>query len=65
MQEIGGVTVRRAAIQADLVQPIGVTVDQANRTPTFAFDPSLKQTFFNDYSLASRWQAQLGLRFNF
>ncbi len=57
--------VRQAATQTGLVQPIGVTVDAATSTPTYAFDPSLKQTFFNDFSLASRWQAQLGLRFNF
>lgn len=57
--------VRQAATSTGLVQPIGVSVDGATGTPTYSFDSSLKQTFFNDFSLASRWQAQLGLRFNF
>lgn len=45
-------------------QPIGVTVD-TNGNPTYSFDTNLKNTFADDFSLLSRWQAQLGLRFIF
>ncbi len=45
-------------------QPIGVTVDAAGN-PTYSFDPALKNTFTNDFSLASRWQVQFGLRYIF
>jgi len=45
-------------------QPIGVTVD-ANSIPTYSFDPSLKSTFTDDFSLLSRWQLQAGLRYIF
>lgn len=44
-------------------QPVGVSV--ANGTPTYAFDPSLRSSFTNDFSLLSRWQMQVGLRFRF
>lgn len=56
--------VRQAATSTGLSQPIGVSVD-GNGVPTYSFDPDLKETFFNDFSLNSRWQAQLGLRYNF
>ncbi|WP_299439253.1 carboxypeptidase regulatory-like domain-containing protein [uncultured Aquimarina sp.] len=45
-------------------QPIGVTVDASN-TPTYSFDTSQTSTFTNDFSLDSRWQAQVGLRYIF
>ncbi|MFV8226769.1 TonB-dependent receptor [Christiangramia aquimixticola] len=45
-------------------QPIGVTVDETN-TPVYSFDKSQKRTFGNDFSLDSRWQAQVGLRYIF
>jgi hypothetical protein len=45
-------------------QPIGVAVDPAGN-PTYSFDPSLKNTFTNDFSLVSRWQVQFGLRYSF
>ncbi len=45
-------------------QPIGVYLD-ANGEPVYSFDPALKETFTNDYSLDSRWQIQLGLRYRF
>lgn len=45
-------------------QPIGVTVDETN-TPVYSFDPSQKNTFANDFSLDSRWQMQVGLRYIF
>lgn len=44
-------------------QPIGVQVTDG--TPTYSFDPSLTRTFTNDFSLLSRWQAQIGLRYIF
>lgn len=45
-------------------QPLGVTVDDTN-TPVYSFDPSQKSTFANDFSLDSRWQMQVGLRYIF
>lgn len=44
-------------------QPIGVSV--ADGVPTYSFDTSLTSTFANDFSLLSRWQLQLGLRYIF
>jgi hypothetical protein len=51
--------------QPNNVQPIGVTVDPGTSTPTYTFNPDLKETFGYDTSLASRWQAQFGLRYIF
>ncbi|MDX2285610.1 MAG: carboxypeptidase regulatory-like domain-containing protein [Bacteroidia bacterium] len=45
-------------------QPVGVTVD-GNGVPTYSFDPSLTSSFAADFSLASRWQARIGLRYSF
>ena len=45
------------------VQPIGVTV--SGNTPTYTFDGTQKKTFNYDASLASRWQAQFGVRYIF
>jgi hypothetical protein len=50
--------------QPNAVQPIGVTVDAAG-TPTYTFNPDLKETFVYDASLLSRWQVQFGLRYIF
>ena len=44
-------------------QPVGVTVD--GNVPTYSFDTTQKSTFVDDFSLASRWQIQLGLRYIF
>jgi hypothetical protein len=44
-------------------QPIGVSVSGSD--PTYKFDPNLKNTFTNDFSLLSRWQLQFGLRYSF
>jgi hypothetical protein len=46
-------------------QPLGVSVDPATGVPTYTFDTNLRNTFSQDFSLLSRWQAQLGLRFIF
>jgi Carboxypeptidase regulatory-like domain len=56
--------VRQFASQTGLLQPVAVGFD-ANNAPVYTFDPSQKSTFFNDFSLASRWQLQLGLRYSF
>jgi hypothetical protein len=56
--------VRQFATQTGLAQPIAVSVDAAGK-PTYQFDVSQKQTFFNDFSLLSRWNMQLGLRYSF
>ena len=44
-------------------QPIGV--DTSSGSPVYSFDTTLKHTFFNDYSMDSRWQLQAGLRYSF
>ena len=50
-------------------QPISVHFEDVdnngNPDPVYTFDPSLKETFYNDYSLRSRWQMQIGLRYIF
>ena len=46
-------------------QPIGVSVDAATGTPTYSFDPNLKESFVYNSSLLSRWQMQFGLRYSF
>ncbi|MEE9438608.1 MAG: TonB-dependent receptor, partial [Saprospiraceae bacterium] len=51
------------ASQTGLAQVVGVSVEES--VPTYSFDAAQKQTFFDDFSLASRWQAQVGLRFIF
>jgi hypothetical protein len=55
--------VREIATNTGLAQPIGVVVN--NGDPTYSFDAAQTATFYNDFSLASRWQAQVGLRYNF
>lgn len=46
-------------------QPVGVVVDEATRIPTYTFDTTQTKTYGNDFSLNSRWQAQIGLRYIF
>ena len=46
-------------------QPLGVTSVDANGVPTFSFDTQIKDSFVQDFSLLSRWQMQLGLRYSF
>lgn len=55
--------VRQRASNTGLSQPIAVSVTDGD--PVYTFDESLTQTFFNDFGLSSRWQAQLGLRYIF
>jgi len=55
--------VRKTATNSGYFQPLSVTL--AGTTPTYQFDPSLKQTFTASPDLASRWQMQFGLRFIF
>ena len=50
--------------QPNNVQPIGVSVDGTG-TPTYSFNANQTKTFGYDSSLASRWQAQVGLRYIF
>ncbi|MCG9972932.1 TonB-dependent receptor [Christiangramia crocea] len=45
-------------------QPIGVTVDE-NNSPVYTFGTDQTRTFAYDFSLESRWQAQVGLRYIF
>ncbi len=55
--------VREIATTTGLAQPIGVSV--ANGVPTYSFDTAQTASIYNDFSLNSRWQMQVGLRFNF
>lgn len=55
--------VRQFATQTSLAQPVSVAVSNGN--PTYTFDTSQTRTFFNDFSIASRWQMQVGLRYIF
>ena len=55
--------VRQFATMTSLVQPIGVSVSDG--ISGYTFDNSQTQTFFNGFSLNSRWQMQLGLRYSF
>ncbi len=45
-------------------QPLGVYLDN-NGEPVYSFDNTLKKSFNPDYSLDSRWQIQLGIRYRF
>jgi hypothetical protein len=45
-------------------QPVGVSLNPAG-IPIYSFDSALKNTFVNDFSLASRWQLQFGARYIF
>jgi hypothetical protein len=45
-------------------QPIGVSYDGLSE-PVYSFDPTLKKTFADDFSLLSRWQLQIGGRYIF
>ena len=55
--------VRQLASSTRLAQPLGVGVE--NGVPTYSFDASQRQTYFNDFTLNSRWQIQVGLRYRF
>ena len=44
-------------------QPVGVSVTDG--VPTYSFDPALTSSFTDDFSLMSRWQMQIGLRYRF
>ena len=50
--------------QPAIIQPVGVSVDNTG-TPTYSFNPTTVETFTNNTSLLSRWQAQAGLRYTF
>jgi len=45
-------------------QPVGVTVDGSG-IPTYSFDTGLTESYSPDFSLDSRWQARVGLRYIF
>ena len=54
--------VRQFATQTGLSQPVAVNV--ANGVPTYQFDATQKSTYFNDFSLLSRWNMQLCLLYS-
>ena len=56
--------VRQLASTTRLAQPLGVSTDEKG-VPTYSFDATQRQTYFNDFTLNSRWQAQVGLRYRF
>ena len=47
------------------IQPIGVSLDQVTKIPTYTFNGTQTKTFNYDASLLSRWQAQFGVRYIF
>ncbi|UOB17184.1 TonB-dependent receptor [Abyssalbus ytuae] len=51
--------------QPNNLNPLSVNVDPDTNVPTYTFNPDLKKTFGYDSSLASRWQAQFGIRYIF
>jgi hypothetical protein len=55
--------VRQYATTSGYFQPISVSLNGS--TPTYQFDPSLTSTFISSPDLQSRWQIQIGLRYNF
>ncbi len=57
--------VRQYATYTGLAQPIAANTDLATGDVTYQFDTTQKSTFFNDFSLLSRWQMQFGLRYSF
>lgn len=57
--------VRDIATNTGLAQPIAVSVTNGDPSYTFIGTGEGTNTFFNDFSTLSRWQAQLGLRYNF
>lgn len=56
---------RQIASTTRLVQPLGIDNVSAAGVPTYSFDTAQKSTYYNDFSLNSRWQIQLGLRYRF
>jgi hypothetical protein len=68
MQNIGNLIsskwgIREYATTSGYFQPVSVSL--SGSTPTYQFDPSLISTFSASPDLQSRWQIQLGLRYNF
>ncbi len=55
--------VRKLATNSGYFQPLSVGL--SGSTPTYQFDPSLKETFTASPDLISRWQMQFGLRYIF
>ncbi len=55
--------VRKYATTSGYFQPVSVSL--SGSTPTYQFDPSLKETFTASPDLQSRWQLQFGLRYIF
>ena len=55
--------VRKTATNSGYFQPLSVSL--AGSTPTYQFDPSIKETFTASPDLISRWQMQFGLRYLF
>jgi hypothetical protein len=55
--------VRKYATTSGYFQPL--TAYYNGNSPTYQFDPSLKETFSASPDLISRWQMQFGLRFTF
>ncbi|MEL7834528.1 TonB-dependent receptor [Fodinibius sp. Rm-B-1B1-1] len=53
--------VRQAPVNT---QPVGISVD-GSQNPTYSFDTDLQNTYTDQFNLASRWQIQFGLRYEF
>ncbi len=46
-------------------QPISISVDPNTLEPTYTFQTNQRETFVDSFSLLSRWQIQLGIRYIF
>jgi hypothetical protein len=55
--------VRKYATTSGYYQPLSVSYN--GNSPVYRFDPTLFSTFVNSPDLQSRWQLQIGLRYNF
>ena len=55
--------VRKYATTSGFYQPLSVNYN--NNSPVYQFDPSNTSTFIDSPDLPSRWQLQVGLRYNF
>ncbi|HEX7845153.1 MAG TPA: carboxypeptidase regulatory-like domain-containing protein [Chitinophagaceae bacterium] len=55
--------IRKLSTNSGYFQPLSVAL--TGNTPTYQFDPSLKETFTASPDLISRWQMQFGLRYIF
>jgi len=47
------------------IQPLSINVNPSTFEPTYIYSTVVPTTFIDDFSLLSRWQMQVGLRYIF